>query len=115
MIIWNNFSYSSMKPYVVSPHLNRLVETVQMRAHNVCFLPELTKIFPNYHQIILLIQSSAQLTEFQIRLFYDMSETSVGLAVSQGVLFNRNNSSEYNGRKKRKKRRQKKKWVGRRF
>ena len=33
----DNFSYSSWKPYVETPHLNRLVETVQMRGHNICF------------------------------------------------------------------------------
>ena len=37
MIIEANFSYFSFKPYVVTPHLNRLVETVQMGGHNVCF------------------------------------------------------------------------------
>ena len=31
------FSYFSMKPYVVTPHLNCLVKTVQMRGHNICF------------------------------------------------------------------------------
>ena len=35
MIIWDNFSYYSVKPYVVTPHLNCLVETVQMRGHNL--------------------------------------------------------------------------------
>ena len=28
----------------MTPHLNRLVETVQMRGHNICFKVELTKI-----------------------------------------------------------------------
>ena len=51
MIIKDNFSYFSSKPYVVTPHLNRLVETVQKRGHNICFYAELTKIIPNYHQI----------------------------------------------------------------
>ena len=37
-----NFSYFSLKPYVVTPHLNRLIETVQMRGHNICFNAELT-------------------------------------------------------------------------
>ena len=47
----DNFLYLSLKPYVVTPHLNRLVETVQMRGHNVYFYAELTKIIPNYHHI----------------------------------------------------------------
>ena len=40
------FSYFSSKPYVVTPHLNRLFETVQMRGHNICCHAELTKIIP---------------------------------------------------------------------
>ena len=47
----DNFSYFSLKPYVVTPHLNRL-ETVQIRGHNTCFYAELTKFITNYHQII---------------------------------------------------------------
>ena len=46
----DNFFYFSSKPYVVTPHLNRLVKTVQMRGHNICFYEELTKLIPNYHQ-----------------------------------------------------------------
>ena len=49
------FCYFSLKPYVVTPHLNRLVETVQIRGHNIGFSAELTKITPNYHQILPLI------------------------------------------------------------
>ena len=44
MIIEDNFSYFSLKLYVVSPHLNSLDETVQMRGHNICFNGELTKL-----------------------------------------------------------------------
>ena len=50
--------YFSLKPYVVTPHLNRLIETVQMRGHNKCFYAELIIIFPNYHQILPFIQKS---------------------------------------------------------
>ena len=32
----------------MTPHLNRLDETVQMRGHNICFHAELTKIITNY-------------------------------------------------------------------
>ena len=42
----------------MTPHLNRLVETVQMKGHNICFYAELTIIIPNYHQILPLIWSS---------------------------------------------------------
>ena len=37
MIIRDNFSYFSLKPYVVTPHLNRLNKTVQLKGHNVWF------------------------------------------------------------------------------
>ena len=43
------------KTYVVSPHLNRLIKTVQMRGHNICFKAKCTKIISNYHQILPLI------------------------------------------------------------
>ena len=33
----DNFSYFSSKSYVVTPYLNGLVETVQMRGYNICF------------------------------------------------------------------------------
>ena len=52
------FFYFVSKPHVVTPHLNRLIETVQMRGHNICFNAELTKIISNYHQILPLIYSS---------------------------------------------------------
>ena len=45
----------SLKPYIVTPHLNRRNETVQMRNHNVCFYAELTKIILNYYGILPLI------------------------------------------------------------
>ena len=57
-VFYDNFSYFSLKPYVVIPHLNRLVETDQMRGHNICFYAELTKdTIPYYHQILPLIYS----------------------------------------------------------
>ena len=49
LIIFDIFSYFSFKPYVVTPHLNGLIETVQMRGHNICFYAAVTKIIPNYH------------------------------------------------------------------
>ena len=57
MIIEDNFSYFSLKPYVVTPHLNHF-KTVQMKGHNIRFYAELTKIVSNYHQILFLIYSS---------------------------------------------------------
>ena len=47
MIIRDNFSYFSFKLYVVTPHLNRLNKTVQMRGQNICLYAGLTKIIPN--------------------------------------------------------------------
>ena len=32
----DNFSYFSFKLNVVTPHLNHLIGTVQMRGHNIC-------------------------------------------------------------------------------
>ena len=50
MIIEDSFSYFSLKPYDVTPHLNCLNKMVQMRGHNVCFYAELTYIISSYHQ-----------------------------------------------------------------
>ena len=36
-MIKTTFSYFSSMLYVVTPHLNRLDETVQSRDHNMCF------------------------------------------------------------------------------
>ena len=44
----------------MTPHLNRLVEIVQMWDHNICFYAELTKNIPSYHQILPLIWSSVR-------------------------------------------------------
>ena len=37
MIIRDNFCQFCTKTYVVTSHLNRLNETVQMRGHNILF------------------------------------------------------------------------------
>ena len=34
----NSFFYFSAERYVVTPHQNRLNETVQLRGHNICFV-----------------------------------------------------------------------------
>ena len=39
-------------------HLNRLKKMVQIRGHNTCFYAELTKIIPNYHQVLSLTKGS---------------------------------------------------------
>ena len=55
MIIEDNIFNFSLKPYVVTPHLNYLDKMVQMRGQVICFYAELTKIICNYHQILPLI------------------------------------------------------------
>ena len=37
---------SSEPSHVVTPHLNCLIETVQMRGHYICHYVELTKVVP---------------------------------------------------------------------
>ena len=58
----NNYLFAPLNNlgsiYVLTPHLNRLIETVQLRGHNICFYAELTKIIPNYHQRLPHIKSS---------------------------------------------------------
>ena len=54
MITGGQFSYFSLKPYIVTPHLNCLVKKVQMRGQNIGFCAKLTKIIPNYHQILVI-------------------------------------------------------------
>ena len=55
MIIRDNFSYFSLKPYVVTSCLNCLVERVQIRGHSIlCFCAELTNIICNFNQILPL-------------------------------------------------------------
>ena len=49
------FLFFSLKPYVVTPHLNHLIEMLQMGVHNICFYADLIKVIPKYHQILLLI------------------------------------------------------------
>ena len=57
MKLKDNFSCNSLKPDVETPHQNHLGEAVQIRDQNICFDEELTKIIPNYHQILLLSEA----------------------------------------------------------
>ena len=43
-----------MKTYIVTPHLNRLGETVLMRGHNIPFCGEKSKIIPKLHLLTFL-------------------------------------------------------------
>ena len=51
------FSYFSTKTYVVTPHYNRLDETVLMMAHKICFNGEIGLIIPKLSLLPLLIWS----------------------------------------------------------
>ena len=73
---WGIILYISLNSYVVTPHLYSLEEIVRMRGqdsshegHNICFYPELTKIIPNYHQILPPICS------FAFTLSWDCTDT----------------------------------------
>ena len=50
----DNFSYFSLKPYVMTPHLNCLVKMVQIRGHNIGFYVEFIKIIPDITKYSLL-------------------------------------------------------------
>ena len=61
MIIRHNFCQFCTKTYVMTPHLNRLEETVQMRGHNIWFQREIRKIIP---QILLLSRILSRLEQY---------------------------------------------------
>ena len=44
MVIQDNFGFFPIKTYVVTPHLNRLVETVQMSGRIIWFQSEIRNI-----------------------------------------------------------------------
>ena len=46
IMIRDNFCPLCIKTYVVTPRLNRLIEMVQMRGHNIWFQREVRKIIP---------------------------------------------------------------------
>ena len=50
MIIRDNFCEFCIEPYVVTPHLNHLDETVQIKGNNIRF-----EIKKNYPQLLPLI------------------------------------------------------------
>ena len=59
VVVDDNFSYFSFILYVVTPHLNRLLKSRRFRrGAQHMFYAELTKIIPNYHQILPFIYSS---------------------------------------------------------
>ena len=51
-----------MKTYVVTPHLNRLNETVLMTGHNICFKGVIWKIIPKLSLLPLLSWSTDHLS-----------------------------------------------------
>ena len=48
VIIRDTFCYFCIKPYVVTPHLNHLDGTIQIRGRNIWFLREIRKIIITY-------------------------------------------------------------------
>ena len=46
MIILENFSYFSIKTYVVGTHMKHFIEAILMSTHNICFYGELEEIIP---------------------------------------------------------------------
>ena len=55
MIIEGLFFLILFETKCYDSHLNCLIETVQMRGHNICLYAELTKIIHNHHQILPFI------------------------------------------------------------
>ena len=60
--IRNNYSFSSLKPYVVTPHLNYLVETVQVKGHNICFKQKVSLIIIKYSLLSIALALTSNLT-----------------------------------------------------
>ena len=58
MIIRDNFCLFCIKTYVVTPHLNRLDETVQMMGHNIGYQLEIRKSVPQLLSNTSSIKSS---------------------------------------------------------
>ena len=54
MLIRDNLCQFGTKTYIVTPHLNRLIETVQKRVTTYGSKRNKKKLFPNYHQILLI-------------------------------------------------------------
>ena len=48
MISRDNFCQFCIKPFAVTPHPNRVDETIQMRGHNIRFRREIRKIIIKY-------------------------------------------------------------------
>ena len=61
-----SFLILSSKPYVVTPHLNRLVETVQLSGYNVCFYAEL-KIIPKYSLLSTASDLTVPVNSYHVR------------------------------------------------
>ena len=78
MIIKCYFSYFSTKTYVVTPHQNRLDETVLMMGHKICSRGEIWIIIHKLSLLPILIWSTVK---------YTLSKT----LPSRGVTSNNNN------------------------
>ena len=70
-----------MKYYVVTPYLNLLIETVQLRGRNTRFCAGFRKIIHYYHLVLLLNES------FE-KIFFNYSIIKIFLLILKIVLYN---------------------------
>ena len=56
----DNFSYFTMKTYVVAPHKNRLDEMVLMRGHKIRFYGEICLIIPKLSLLSPLLSGAVK-------------------------------------------------------
>ena len=72
----DNFSYFSTKTYVVTPHYNRLDETVLTMGDKICFHGGMWLIIPKLSLLPLLIWSTA------IRCYFSSSKMNTNILIS---------------------------------
>ena len=77
------FLYFSMKTYVVTPHQNRLDETVLMMGHKICFYGELWLLIPKLSLLPLLIWSTDPIYQMNPKSSIFM----IGVASSKNTRF----------------------------
>ena len=61
LIIMDNFCSFCVKTYVVIPHMNRLIETVQMKGHNIMVSMSNKKNYPSIINKYPLLSRDLQL------------------------------------------------------
>ena len=86
-MIIEGYFYLSLKPCVVTPYLNRLIETVQIRGHNIF----LCRIYKNY--LVLIINKYSILSR-ALRV-YIVYVTFTSICASYVLIFRRVSSVTY--------------------